>query len=161
MVRFSDWFRAKRAIAVCLRLKRCLKESKKTEKVITARYQPVNVEEVGQAEKEIIRCLQHEHFQEEIQVLSSLQTSGEFCDRKKAKQRNLNLKKCSSLYRLDPYLDADGLLRVGGRLRRASISEGAKHPVILPRRSHVAHLIPQYCHKAVKHQGSGMTHNEV
>ena len=93
--------------------------------------------------------------------MSSLQTGVEFHDRKKAKQRNLDLKKCSSLYRLDPYLDTDGLLRVGGRLRNASISEGAKHPVILPRRSRVTQLILQYCHEAIKHQGSGMTHNEV
>ena len=119
------------------------------------------MEEIGRAEKEIIRCLQYEHFKDEIKALSSLQTGVEFRDRKKAKQRDLDLKKCSSLYRLDPYLDTDGLLRVGGRLRNVSISEGAKHPVILPRRSRVTQLILQYCHEAIKHQGSGMTHNEV
>ena len=159
--RFASWFRAKRAVAVCLRLKRCLKKEKKSERVRPACYQPVHVEEIGRAEKEIIRCLQYEHFKDEILALSSLQTGIEFHDRKKAKQRNLDLTKCSSLYRLDPYLDTDGLLRVGGRLRNASISEGAKHPVILPRRSCVTQLILQYCHEAIKHQGSGMTHNEV
>ena len=159
--RFASWFRAKRAVAVCLRLKRCLKKGKKSERVRPACYQPVNVEEMGRAKKEIIRCLQYEHFKDEILALSSLQTGVEFHDRKKAKQRNLDLKKCSSLYRLDPYLDTEGLLRIGGRLRNASISEGAKHPVILPRRSRVTQLILQYCHEAVKHQGSGMTHNEV
>ena len=141
--RFASWFRAKRAVAVCLRLKRCLKKGKKSERVRPACYQPVNVEEIGHAEKEIIRCLQYEHFKDEILALSSLQTGVEFHDRKKAKQRNLDLKKCSSLYRLDPYLDTNGLLRVGGRLRNASISEGAKHPVILPRRSRVTQLILQ------------------
>ena len=159
--RFSNWFRAKRAIAVCLRFKCCLKKGKKSKGIKPACYQPVNMEEIGRAEKEIIGCLQYEHFKDEIQALSTLQTGGEFRNRKKAKQRNLDLKKCSSLYRLDPYLDTDGLLRVGGRLRNASISEGAKHPVILPRRSHITQLILQYCHEAIKHQGSGMTHNEV
>ena len=159
--RFSSWFRAKRAVAVCLRLKRRLKERKKAVEGSPARYQQVNVEEIGQAEMEIIRCLQHEHFKEEIKTLLSLQTSGEFCDRKRAKQRNLNVKKCSSLYRLDPYLDEDGILRVGGRLRRASVSTSVKHPVILPRRSHVTDLVLRFCHEKTKHQGSGMTHNEV
>lgn len=159
--RFSNWFRAKRAIAVCLRFKCCLKKGKKSKGIKPACYQPVNMEEIGRAEREIIGCLQYEHFKDEIQALSTLQTGGEFRNRKKAKQRNLDLKKCSSLYRLDPYLDTDGLLRVGGRLRNASISEGAKHPVILPRRSHITQLILQYCHEAIKHQGSGMTHNEV
>ena len=88
--RFSDWFRAKRAIAVCLRLKQRLKEGKEVEQVV--RYQPVNVNGIGQAEIEIIRCLQHEHFKDEIKILSSLRESEEFHDRKTAKQRNFSLK---------------------------------------------------------------------
>ena len=122
---------------------------------------PVKMEEIGHAEMTIIRCLQHEHFKEEIKTLSMLQMNGEFTDRRRAKQRNINLKKCSSLYRLDPYLDANDILRVGGRLRRANMPKFSKHPVILPRRSHITDLILQYCHQATKHQGSGMTHNEV
>jgi len=124
-------------------------------------YQPVKMEEIGHAEMAIIRCLQHEHFKEEIKTLSMLQMNGEFTDRRRAKQCHLNLKKCSSLYRLDPYLDANDILRVGGRLRRANMPEFSKHPVILPRRSHIIDLILQYCHQATKHQGSGMSHNEV
>ena len=166
--RFSNWFKVRRAVAVCLRFKRLLKErriqkpteaqSSKSVEDSASRYQPVDM---GDIEMAIIRCLQHEHFKEEIKTLSMLQTNGEFTDRRRAKQRNLNLKKSSSLYRLDPYLDANDILRVGGRLRRANISEVSKHPVILPRRSHITNLILQYCHQATKHQGSGMTHNEV
>ena len=117
----------------------------------------MNVEEIGQAE--IIRCLQHEHFKDEIKILSSLQESEEFHDRKTAKQRNFSLKKCSSLYRLDPFLDSNGILRVGGRLRRAIISENVKHPVILPRKSHITYLILKHCHEETQHQGYGMTHS--
>ena len=76
----------------------------------------MNVNEIGQAEIEIIRCPQHEHFREEIKILSSLQESEEFHDRKTAKQRNFSLKKCGSLYRLDPFFDSNDILRVGGRL---------------------------------------------
>ena len=39
--------------------------------------------------------------------------------------------------------------------------EGVKHPVILPRQSHITELIIQYCHQTTKHQGLGMTHNKV
>ena len=169
--RFSNWFKLRRAVAVCLRFKRLLKErriqkstevqSSKSVEDSASSYQPVRMEEIGRAEMAIIRCLQHEHFKEEIKTLSMLQMNGEFTDRRRAKQRNLNLKKCSSLYRFDPYLDASDILRVGGRLRRANMPEVSKHPVILPRRSHVTNLILQYCHQATKHQGSGMTHNEV
>ena len=169
--RYSDWLRVRRAVAVCLRFKRLLREKRvqKTTEAQTSKsvedssksYQPVDIEEIGQAETEIIRCLEHEHFKDEIEALSLLQAHGEFVDRKRAKQRNFNLKKCSSLYRLDPYLDVNGILRVGGRLRRANMPDVSKHPIILPRRSHVTTLILQYCHEATKHQGSGMTHNEV
>ena len=121
----------------------------------------MNVNEIGQAEIEIIRCLQPEHFKDEINILSSLQESEEFRDRKTAKQRNFSLKKCGSLYRLDPFLDSNGILRVGGRLRRAIVSENVKHPVILPRKSHITYLILKHCHEETQHQGYGMTHNEV
>ena len=33
-----------------------------------------------------------------------------------ARERNLQVKSSSNLYKLDPFIDADGLLRVGGRL---------------------------------------------
>ena len=33
-----------------------------------------------------------------------------------AQQREANIKTNSSLYKLDPFLDVDGILRVGGRL---------------------------------------------
>lgn len=82
-------------------------------------------------------------------------------DREAAKQRDTSLKMTSCMYRPDPYLDAEGIMRVGGRLRRANVPEDVKHPVILPRRSHVTELIIQDCHHAIKHQGSGMTHNET
>ena len=41
------------------------------------------------------------------------------------------------------------------------MSESVKHPSILPRKSHITELIIQDCHHAIKHQGSGMTHNEL
>ena len=33
---------------------------------------------------------------------------------------------------LDPYRDANGVLRVGGRFGRTSLDDSTKHPVILP-----------------------------
>ena len=157
---FSDWFKAKKAIAICLRLKSRLRKGTPESHDKTA-YRKVNLEEIARAEVEIIRCLQHEHFQEEIATLRKRDVSGEYVDRKEAKQRNDKLKKASNLYRLDPFLDEDQILRVGGRLRRAELPVDVKHPVILPRKPHVTKLIIRHCHDAVKHQGLGMTHNEL
>lgn len=160
--RFSNWFRAKNAVALCLLLKRRLQERKIKESshVPESKLKP-RVEDLAQAEMEIIRSVQHEHFKEEIKTLCSLNANGEFLSREAVRQRDSSLKKNSCMYRLDPYLDADGILRVGGRLRRSNMSESVKHPSILPKKSHITELIIQDCHHAIKHQGSGMTHNEL
>ena len=55
-------------------------------------------------------------------------------------QKKRMLKK-SDLYRLDPFTDHDGILRVGGRLRRAEMSNGEKHPVILPKNHHLSNSL--------------------
>ena len=47
----------------------------------------------------------------------------------------------------------DGILRVGGRLERASVSYNARHLVILPRFSPLSALSVREAHKAVGHLG--------
>ena len=67
----------------------------------------------------------------------------------------------TSLKPLDPFIDELGMLRVGGRLRRASLEYGVKHPVVIPRSSWVATLLVRFCHERVFHQGRGLTINEI
>ena len=71
-----------------------------------------------------------------------------------SQKRKNELTKASSLYRLDPFVDG-GLLRVGGRLNHADIPEESKHPVILPRKSHVTTLIIRHTHEQLGHAGRG------
>ena len=54
--------------------------------------------------------------------------------------------KGSQLYRLDPFLDSYGILRVGGRLRRAEMEYGGKHPIVLPKNHHVSQLVVKHYH---------------
>ena len=44
------------------------------------------------------------------------------------------MKKTSAICKLDPFLDENGVLRVGGHLKHADLAAAAKHPVILPKR---------------------------
>ena len=60
------------------------------------------------------------------------------------------------LCRLDPIV-RDGLICVGGRLQKGHFSEEETHPVILPNKSHVTHLIIKECHEKVAHAGRGIT----
>jgi len=50
--------------------------------------------------------------------------------------------KGSPLYQLDPFVDSDVVVRVGGRLRQAQLEYGEKHPALLPK-----------SHNKVHHQG--------
>ena len=62
------------------------------------------------------------------------------------------MKSSSSVNRLDPFMDG-GVLRVGGQLNRADLPHKVKHPVILPRKSHVSTLLIRHTHKSLGHAG--------
>ena len=83
-------------------------------------------------------------------------------DRQFAKAVKSEIKKSSNLYSLDPFLDQDGLIRVGGRLSKSQeFSAGFKHPVILPKKSFIVNLIVCDAHKRVAHAGRGITLSEL
>ncbi|RXN31543.1 hypothetical protein ROHU_004747 [Labeo rohita] len=77
-----------------------------------------------------------------------------------ALQRNGKVSHSSALWNLDPYID-DGLLRVGGRLKHASIESEVKNPIIIPKQSHVAKLLVSYHHSKVHHQGRQFTEGAI
>lgn len=60
-------------------------------------------------------------------------------------------------WKLNPILDQDNLLRVGGRLSYAEISFDEKHPFILPQNSHFSHLIVNHHHSLMLHAGTQLT----
>lgn len=98
--------------------------------------QSLSVEDMAQAEKSIVRCSQWQSFAQEI---ADLEEDG-------------HVKTNSTIFRLDPILQ-DGLLRVGGRLRRAAMPEDIKHPVILGKGSHLSTLILRNIHIQIGHSG--------
>ena len=95
---------------------------------------------LDEAERIICQREQHRFFQEEINVLSSGSPDSQF------------LKKNSVIYKLDPII-MDGMLRVGGRLDRAAISDCAKHPIIIPAESPISSLILNSIHRSVGNLG--------
>ena len=62
---------------------------------------------------------------------------------------------------LDVREEESGVLRCGGRLQNALISEGAKYPILLPTEHHVTNLIIMDCHQRMMHGGSKATLAEV
>ncbi len=130
--RFSDFDSAVRAIAV-IRKKIYGKTNRNTNNI------------KGETETKIIKLVQEHEFSEEIQIL----------------QQNKSLSKNNRLASLNPFIDEEGILRVGGRMKKASYLYHVKHPIILPGFGHIVNLIIQKYHQKTSHQGRGMTMNEI
>ena len=80
----------------------------------------------------IIKAVQGEVFAVEINALKRNDDKGtESRDHLKERRRLL---RNSNLVRLDPFLDRDGILRVGGRFSRPSLTFEEKHPILLPKK---------------------------
>jgi len=167
---FSDWNCTRKVIAICLRLKHHTRsissEKSSTSKTTKVEKSPFTVpastvDEMCQAEIVILRLLQSEAFEKEMRILRSCAIDGSAMDRDLAKQRNSSMKTTSSLYQLDPFLDSHGILRLGGRIKRADVPYDLKHPVILPKKSHITKLIIRHYHHRVEHQGRGITLNSL
>jgi len=150
---FSSWHKAKRAVAVCLSLQRKYRtgsegrdmvKTKESKQRKTGQYIPVNTEELQDAETE-------------IRLLCSNNLQHGSHDRTSARV----MRKTCNLSTLDLFLDENGVLRVGGRLKHADLSTAAKYPAILPKKGHMTDLIISHCHDSVEHQGRGMAHNKI
>ena len=139
--KFSDWSRAVQAVA---RLKRLIKEHKGVKERTN---ESTSLEERKKAELTIVKLVQEEAFSVEIKNLKE--------------KGDLTKAKHNKLFKLNPILDEDGVLRVGGRLSQAALHPHVRHPVIIPSNTHVASLLIKHFHERVHHQGRGMTSNEL
>ncbi|XP_053973204.1 uncharacterized protein LOC128873578 [Hylaeus volcanicus] len=94
------------------------------------------VQEIAESERQIIKIIQAEQFDNEISQLKN----GEHI-------------KNSRLANLSPFIDENSLVRVGGRLKNANISFAQKHSILLPSRHHVTDLIIRATHERTFHAG--------
>ena len=74
---FSCWFRAKRAVANCLKLKNRLKNhpKKRNLNITTGRHNQPSVEDFQRAETAILKMVQEEAFPEEMKILRQVDVS--------------------------------------------------------------------------------------
>ena len=147
--RISNWSKFKRIIALLLCYKRKLLQHIRSKKgwkganTINCNDRLFNLEDLKRAEKEVIKSVQQRHFKEEIMALHN----------------GNSLKSSSKIVKLDPFLDQDGILKVGGRIGKCDISDEFQHPILLPKSCKTADLIMQWCHNKVAHVGRGITIN--
>ena len=128
--RYSCYVKLLRVMSICFRW---LKGSKFKGKL--------TAEEVRATKKRIIKQFQLSFFVDEIKSLKS----------------NNTLKKCR-LISLNPFIDSDGILRVGGRLKKSQkLTYDQQHPILLPSHNFVTDLIIRHYHLLNYHAGIQLT----
>lgn len=138
--KFSDWGRMIKATARLKRLARTLKGLKESSELTT-------LDERKDAELFIIRLVQEDVFCTEIKALKEKQ--------------EVTSTQAFRLHKLHPFVDKHNILRVGGRLTKATLHSDVKQPAILPKGHHVSRLLIKHFHEQICHQGRGMTMNEI
>ena len=117
---YSCWLKLKRVIAFILKWKvnHHRKQSMLTgeNNKVTINFANENlhildISQIQQAERCIIKLVQSKYFNEEMKKLLM----------KKQGSEEAEIKKSSQIYNLDPHIDEDGIIRVGGRLKIGQI----------------------------------------
>ena len=161
--RFSSWPSLQRAVATLIAKTR-VNGTRKEDQAAIARHNKdgLLIPTVGELEKAttvLLKVVQAESFEEDIKMLYATADPGD--EGSQESRSNRSTSKKSRLYGLDPFIDDDGVLRVGGRLRRSSLDSIEKHPAILPKDHHVSELLIRHYHQTVHHQGRQITHVAV
>jgi hypothetical protein len=89
----------------------------------------------------IVKSIQKRSFAEEYHQLS---TGG-------------GIEKNSTIRNLSPFLDENGVIRVGGRIRNANLAYNQKHPVLIPKNHNVTEAIIRHFHVKNLHSGTQST----
>lgn len=139
--RFSTLQKLIRVISYCrrfLKLRKTITGTKKFEIFLTS-------QELHEALVVCIKHCQRKEFENDLEHLSKTGTV-----QPKSKLKSLN-----------PFLDQDGIIRVGGRLQHANLNNDVKHPIILPKNGHLTQLIISDAHTKTLHGGPTLMLNYI
>ncbi|XP_030753174.1 uncharacterized protein LOC115880177 [Sitophilus oryzae] len=130
--RFSNLTRLERVIAYCIRfINNCRR--KEDERLSSS----LSCDEISHASLVLARLSQRQSFSEDLVTLS--------------KQGQVSNK--SKLIKLHPFLDENGLIRVGGRLNNSDYVYEKKHPIVLCSKHVFTRLLFAREHKRLLHAG--------
>lgn len=134
----SSYHRLLRMTAYCLRfIQACRPRVSSTQEA--AKY--LTVDEISMALAKLIKLAQIDGFTEELRDLG----------------KGNPVSRHSSLRLLSPFIDPDGIIRVGGRLRLSEQPYLIKHPILLPSSHPFTQLIIRHFHEKLLHGGGRAT----
>ena len=130
----SSWYRLKKCIAWILRYRQKLLQACRRRKECVAKpfviekAEPISLEEMKSAEKEILKYVQKRSFKEEMSCLLSKKGKDKEPSRNGKRSPHL-VKKSSPIFKLD-HVQVDQLLCVGGSLLHAPILESLHYHIL-------------------------------
>ena len=107
--------------------------------------EPISVRELQEPEIAIAAYIQTSEYNE---TLNSLKKCG-------------TLKRSDKLYKLNPFVGEDVLLRMKGRSRWSSVPSNSKYPKILPIKNHAVGLLIRHTHETKGHMGHEVIISEL
>ena len=128
---YSNWYALQKGVAWLLRFVSFMKQRRRKMKALSGQ---LTVTEISAETVRIARYLQCQQFLDELKVLEASAERSPHCHFKGG------VVKGSKLDILNPIV-VDGILCVGGRIERSTISFSAKHPMILPQHHHITKMI--------------------
>lgn len=134
--KFSKWTQLQSTFAYILRFINNTKD--KTTREATGKNIHLTTNELSAATTKICKLVQKEYFADEIINIQK----GNPCGKRLAS--------------LSPFIDNDGLIRVGGRIRHSDLSLNEKHPIIIPKSHPVTTILIDYYHEKYLHAGPSM-----
>ena len=146
---YSSWSKLKRAVGWLGRLSKWWISKRKGKDYKVSG--PLRVQELKSAESCLIKFVQSTCFP----GLSGEIVKHGCCKaltRLSGKTQTQNL--MNSLKKLQPFVDHDGLIRVGGRLTNSVFKFSVIHPILLPSRHHIVGLMVKFYHKISCHFGT-------
>ncbi|XP_062556957.1 uncharacterized protein LOC134221791 [Armigeres subalbatus] len=145
-LRYEDYSNWKRLVVVVGLLFRFLANCRRKRQNQPIRTGPLHMEELQNAEQNIIRETQQQKYPQEIAAI----------------EQHKRVARSSPIFKSTPFLDGNKVLRMRGRTSNCVfISEEAKNPIILPRDHHVTTLIISHYHTKYHHLNQETVVNEL
>ena len=94
-------------------------------------------DEMKRVKFKVIQHIQHAAWSEDIKQLENKQ----------------QVQVSSSITQFNPFLDDDGLLRIGGRLQKSNLPSSIKHLIVLPKSSSLLKTFLEDFHREKHHPG--------
>ena len=152
--RISCWIKMRRTLTyvkkhIC-RLRSKIKGKNSSNNADQEYPSVLNVEEIQDAETIIIKLHQRSYFKDEISILIRMR-HGE----------KVSLQSSGKISNLDPFIDENEVVRVGGRIKISNLNTESIDPILLFGKGIVTNLLVKWYHQSVGHGGRGYTLNRI